>query len=45
MSIHKAGLIALLDDPDYKLQEYALKKLNDVIDEFWAEISDAIAKM
>ena len=40
-----AGLIALLDDPEKKIQEYALKKLNEVIDEFWAEISDAIEKM
>lgn len=40
-----AGLIALLDDPDQKMKEYAIKKLNDVIDEFWAEISDAIGKI
>lgn len=34
------SFIALLDESDPELQAYALKKLNEVVDTFWAEIAD-----
>lgn len=35
----------LLDEEDPELKIFALKKLNVIVDEFWAEISDAIEKI
>ncbi|KAI5793103.1 armadillo-type protein [Geopyxis carbonaria] len=40
-----AGLIGLLDEPDQQLQFYALKKLDTLVDQFWAEISDSVSKI
>ena len=40
-----AGVIALLDEHDDILKVYALQKLNGIVDQFWAEISDAVSKM
>lgn len=36
------GLIALLEEPENDLKKYALEKLNAMVDDFWAEISDSI---
>jgi len=41
----KGGLIALLDESEEELKIYALQKLNPLVDQFWAEISDAVSKM
>lgn len=35
--------MALLHEPEQELQIYALKKLNEVVDHFWAEISEAVS--
>lgn len=40
-----SGIISLLDEPRPELKEYALNKLNDIVDEFWPEISEAIVKV
>lgn len=40
-----SGIISLLDEPRPELKEYALRKLNDLVDEFWPEISEAIVKI
>lgn len=39
------GILALLDEPQQELQVYALQSLNNLVNEFWAEISDSVAKM
>lgn len=39
------GLLALLDEPESQVQGFALEKLIDVVDVFWAEIADAINKI
>ena len=40
------GFISLLNEDEPELQIYALRKLNDVVDEFWAEIGhDSIKRM
>jgi len=40
-----AGVIALLDEPEDELKVYALNRLNDIVPEFWPEISDYVQKM
>lgn len=40
-----AGVIALLDEVEPELKYYALKKLDNIVEEFWAEISDVITKI
>lgn len=39
------GIIALLDEGPGELKTFALGKLNDVVDEFWPEISEVIDKI
>ncbi|KAK9238470.1 armadillo-type protein [Lipomyces kononenkoae] len=39
------SLLALLDEPDQSLQVYALENLNQLADEFWAEIADYVTKI
>jgi len=39
------GILSLLDENDIVLQEYAVKKLDSVINEFWAEIANSIEKI
>lgn len=45
MFSHIVGVIALLDEPSVLLKEFALQKLNEIVDEFWPEISDSVEKM
>ncbi|XP_057301114.1 26S proteasome non-ATPase regulatory subunit 1-like [Hydractinia symbiolongicarpus] len=40
-----AGVIALLEETEPELKFYALKKLDNIVGEFWAEISDVITKI
>nr|KAJ3422693.1 proteasome regulatory particle base subunit [Polyrhizophydium stewartii] len=40
-----AGVLSLLDEPQEELQTFALKKLDAIVDQFWAEISDAVSKI
>ncbi|CAG0919675.1 unnamed protein product [Notodromas monacha] len=40
-----AGILAWLDEPVPELQVFTLQKLNEVVDEFWAEISEHIEKI
>jgi len=40
-----AGILAYLDEKNPDVQDAALKRLNEVVDEFWAEIGDSIAKI
>lgn len=40
-----AGIISLLEEPRPELKIFALKKLNQIVDEFWPEISEAIEKI
>ncbi|KAJ5071825.1 26s proteasome non-atpase regulatory subunit 1 [Anaeramoeba ignava] len=35
-------IISYLEEEDPKLQTYALKKLNELVDQFWPEIADSI---
>jgi 26S proteasome regulatory subunit N2 len=35
----------LLDEREEELKVYALKQLDLIVDQFWAEISDSVSKM
>lgn len=37
-----AGVLALLEEDDHALKAHALNKLRQVVDQYWAEIADAI---
>lgn len=40
-----SGLLALLEETEPKLKIYALEKLDNIVDEFWPEISDNIQQI
>ncbi|KAF7725612.1 proteasome regulatory particle base subunit [Apophysomyces ossiformis] len=40
-----SGIVALLDEQQPELQIYALQKLNGLVNDFWAEIADSVAKI
>lgn len=40
-----SGILSLLEEEKYELKTYALEKLNVIVDEFWAEISEIIDKI
>lgn len=40
-----AGVLALLQEPDSIFKQHALKALNPLVPQFWAEISEHIAMM
>nr|XP_039249968.1 26S proteasome non-ATPase regulatory subunit 1-like [Styela clava] len=40
-----AGVIALLDEPEDDLKVYALNRLNNIVPQFWPEISDHVEKI
>ncbi|BES91657.1 unnamed protein product [Nesidiocoris tenuis] len=40
-----AGIISLLEEPMPELKQFALLKLNVIVDEFWPEVSEAIEKI
>ena len=40
-----AGVLALLQEPDFIFKQHALKALNPLVPQFWAEISEHIAMM
>ncbi|CAG9123095.1 unnamed protein product [Plutella xylostella] len=40
-----AGIISLLDEPMPEVKEFALKRLDNIVDEFWPEISESIEKI
>jgi len=40
-----AGVLALLQEPDPIFKQHALKALNPLVPQFWAEISEHIASM
>lgn len=39
------GVLALLSEPDPIFKQHALKALNPLVPQFWAEISEHIALM
>ncbi|KAG8003741.1 26S proteasome non-ATPase regulatory subunit 1, partial [Nibea albiflora] len=44
-SRERAGIISLLDEEEPQLKEFALHKLNSIVNDFWAEISGSVDKI
>lgn len=42
---HTAGVLALLEEPENELKVFALIRLNELVDNFWAEIAEDVTKM
>ena len=40
-----AGVLALLEEPENELKVFALSRLDELVDTFWAEIADNVTKM
>lgn len=40
-----SGILSLLEEDQYELKTFALEKLNGIVDDFWAEISEIIDKI
>jgi 26S proteasome regulatory subunit N2 len=40
-----SGVLALLDEEQFELKEVALKKLNEIVNDFWPEIAESVGKM
>jgi 26S proteasome regulatory subunit N2 len=40
-----AGVVALLDESDAEVKHFALKKLDEIVDIFWHEISESVGKI
>ncbi|KAI9293978.1 26S proteasome regulatory complex, non-ATPase subcomplex, Rpn2/Psmd1 subunit [Neoconidiobolus thromboides FSU 785] len=40
-----SGLISLLEENEIELKVYALNQLNGIIDQFWTEIAESVAKI
>lgn len=36
------GIVALLSEPETELKVFALRKLNEIVNDFWAEIADSL---
>lgn len=45
MPTNPAGVTALLGEKDPQLQAYALRKLDTLVDRFWAELADSVTRM
>jgi hypothetical protein len=43
--VSAAGFLALLQEPEPELQAHALVNLNNVVDQLWMEIADAVSTM
>jgi hypothetical protein len=39
------GILSTLEEPDFDLKVSALERLNDMVSEYWTEISESIQKM
>ena len=44
-SVIAAGILALLEEPEDEIKYFALKKLDEVVGVFWAEISEAAGRL
>lgn len=43
--VSAAGLIGLLDEPNDEIKCYALKQLDSLVNQLWAEVADHISKL
>jgi 26S proteasome regulatory subunit N2 len=43
--LHAAGILSLLKEPEEEVKVFGLNKLDQLIDEFWAEIAASVTSM
>jgi 26S proteasome regulatory subunit N2 len=43
--LHAAGILSLLKEPEEEVKVFALSKLNELVDDFWAEIAESVTSM
>ena len=43
--VSSAAYLCLLEEPEPELQAHALVKLDELVDQFWMEIADALPTM
>ena len=40
-----AGILSLLSEPEAQVKVFALNRLNQLVDDFWAEIAESVSDM
>ena len=40
-----AGVLSLLSEPEAEVKVFSLNRLNQLVDDFWAEIADSVTLM
>jgi len=45
LKLFGSGLVSLLEEPDDALVKHALTSLNEVVDQFWPEVSGSLPKI
>lgn len=40
-----AGILSLLEEAELEVKVFALHRLNELVDGFWAEIADCVSKL
>ena len=40
-----AGVLSLLSEPEDEVKTFALHRLNELVDDFWAEVADRITEL
>ena len=40
-----AGVLSLLSEPEDEIKIFALHRLNELVDDFWAEVADRITQL
>lgn len=40
-----AGILSLLDESELEVRVFALQRLNQLVDRFWAEIAESVSKL
>ena len=40
-----AVILSLLEEPELELKVFALQRLNQLVDRFWAEIAERVSKL
>lgn len=41
----EAGILSLLNEPEEQVKVFALNRLDQLVDDFWAEISESVSSM
>ena len=45
ITLSLAGILSLLSEPEEKVKVFALNRLDQLVDDFWAEIAESVSNM